>query len=361
MKRKIKVFALPSHQEKERTHGVDFARIIQPVKHLNGYTDDEVEIETTLFDIRKKTDWLYVAQNYDVIYLNYINNPWGFAAMGAMARKHGVKMIMDIDDDIWDLHEDNPAYDVYKKGSEALQNFTAICNEVDYITCTSNYLRNVVLANTKKKANQVYVFPNYVDLKLYKHRTKFKDTGRICITHFGSTTHFNDLLTPAFVKGMDRIMKEYPNVIFRSIGAFLPQFRNMWGARYENPFGHQDIYHWIKDKDKFPKFMDETDFLVVPLVEDIYNKCKSSIKWIEASSAKVPGVWQDIRQYQEVIDGENGLLAKSDGDWYKCIKKMIDDKEFRKRAGKKTFEDVKNGWTIQAHVKDYADFIKSIL
>src|SRR5581483_2241935 len=105
----MKIFGLPSHQSEERTSGVDFARIIQPLKHLNKFEG----IKTTLFDIHKTTDWLYVAKNFDLIYFNYLNNPWGFAAMGAMARAHGVKMVMDLDDDLWDIHSDNPAYKIY--------------------------------------------------------------------------------------------------------------------------------------------------------------------------------------------------------------------------------------------------------
>lgn len=351
----MKIFCLPSHQEKEKTHGVDFARIINPMTHLNGYKG----IEATIFDIRKKTDWLSVSENYDVIYFNYLNNPWGYAAMGAMARSHGVKMIMDIDDDIWGIHEDNPAYQVYKKGSDAIRNFTAICNDVDYITCTSDYLKHVIMNNTSKRADQIKVFPNYIDLKLYKHRSPFKDTGEIMLTHYGSTTHFNDLDDFEFFKGVDRIMKEYPNVSFRTVGAFIPKFRNKWGRRYENIYGHGDIYAWINEK--FPTFMDETDILLVPLVDDIYNRCKSSIKWIETSSAKKPGVWQNIRQYSEVVDGTNGILAKKDTQWYRAIKQLIDHPEKRKAMGEKAFKDLESKWQIQNHLEDYREFFEKVL
>uniref|UniRef100_A0A6M3J106 Putative glycosyltransferase n=2 Tax=viral metagenome TaxID=1070528 RepID=A0A6M3J106_9ZZZZ len=346
----MKIFALPSHQSDDRTSGVDFARILQPMKHLNKYKG----IETMLFNIRKETDWLWVAKNFDVIYFNYLNNPWGFAAMGAMARHFGVKIVMDVDDALWEIHDDNPAHAVYKKGSEPLKNFTLICNEVDYITCTNEYLKNVIMFNTKKTPDKIKVFPNYVDLKLYKYKPPFKDDGQINLTHFGSTTHFNDLVDFEFMKGVNRIMDEYPNVIFRTVGAFIPSFRAKWGGRYENTYGHQDIYQWIKTK--FPDFMTESDILVCPLVDDVYNRCKSQIKWLEASSAKVPGVWQNMRQYSEVIDGTNGILAKKDTEWYKAIKYLIDNTQKRKEMGEKAYQDVKDNWQIQNHLDEYADF-----
>jgi hypothetical protein len=113
--KKIKVFALPSHQTKDRTSGVDFARIIQPMKHLDGYTDEDVEFEVDVYDIAKEVNWLDVAKKYDIIYFNYLNSPWGFAAMGAMARKFKRKIVMDLDDNLWGIREDNPAHEVYQK------------------------------------------------------------------------------------------------------------------------------------------------------------------------------------------------------------------------------------------------------
>src|SRR3990167_10194805 len=139
--KKIKIFCFPSHASTERTSGVDFARVIQPLKYLNGYKDDEVEIETHIWDVNTKeeTNWLGVAETYDIIYLNYINSPWGYAAMGAMARKHGLKIVLDLDDSLWNLKPDNPAYEVYKKGSEALYNFNCIIDDVDISIVTNNY------------------------------------------------------------------------------------------------------------------------------------------------------------------------------------------------------------------------------
>lgn len=361
--KKLRVFSLPSHTTETHVTGVDFVRIIQPMKHLNGKHDIEVTIYDPTKEIKHNNplEWDEVMKNCDVFYFNYLSNPWGFAVLGMMARKYGVKLVMDMDDSLWDIHSDNPAHSVYNPGSQALKDFEAICNEVDYITCTNDYLRNIIISHTNKKSSEVFVFPNRIDLDLYTYRSPFKDTDQIVLTHFGSTTHFLDLKEREFFKGVDRIMKEYPQVILRTVGAFIPEFRNKWGMRYENHFGHVNIYNWIQDKDKFPKFMAETDILVVPLADDVYNRAKSSIKWMEASSAKIPGVWQKIRQYEEVIDGTNGLLAENDSQWYNAIKTLIDDKEKRKAMGEKTHEDVRNGWQIQDHTKDYASFFKKIV
>jgi len=75
-----------------------------------------------------------------------------------------------------------------------------------------------------------------------------------------------------------------------------------------------------------------------------------------------PGVWQKIRQYEEVVeDGENGFLASYADDWYGAIKKLIDDKELRKSIGETAFETATNGHQMKDHVRLYADFFKEIL
>jgi len=358
--RRVKIFGLPSHQTVERTSGVDFARIIQPLKHLDGYTHNDTKFEVKMFDIDNKNDWLSITKEFDIIYFNYLNSPWGFAAMGAMARKFGKKLVMDLDDNLWGIRDDNPAHEIYHTGSKALSDFTAICNEVDYMTVTNGYLKNVVVNNTLKRHEKITVFPNFVNLDLYKHRSPKKDYKNITLLHYGSTTHFQDLSNEHFINGVSKILKEYPNVSVKFVGAFLPRLQKAWGQRFSVAYGDSDIYKWINDH--FPKFMDEADILVVPLEDNSYTRCKSAIKYVEVSSAKKVGIWQDMRQYQEVIrNGENGFLARNAEDWYTHLKYLIDNPKERITMGENAFKDVQKQYTIQDHVKDYAEFFKNVV
>jgi glycosyltransferase involved in cell wall biosynthesis len=108
--------------------------------------------------------------------------------------------------------------------------------------------------------------------------------------------------------------------------------------------------------------MDESDIMVVPLTDNVYNRCKSNIKWSESGSACKPGVWQRIRQYADCIKvGHTGFLASTSQEWYDSIKTLIEDPELRKRMGKEVFQEVKKNWTIQGHIKDYAEYFRGIL
>jgi glycosyltransferase involved in cell wall biosynthesis len=218
----------------------------------------------------------------------------------------------------------------------------------------------LIAEETYKKHENIHVFPNYVDLDLYSYRPKFKDTMKIQIAHFGSTTHSNDLQEKEFFQGMDRIMKEYPNVDFLSMGCHIPKYKKAWGMRYIQGFGHEDLYTWVKEK--FPKFVDGVDIFVTPIVDCVYNRCKSDIKRSEAATALKPFVAQRIRQYQECItDGVDGMLCSTAEEWYIKLKKLIDDKELRRKMGIAGFERVKRDKQAKDHVKDYAEFLKKLV
>ena len=228
MKKTISIFCVPSHQTLDRTSGVDMVRIIQPMSYLNGYEDKDVKFKVDIFRIHDKEQpsWIDVAKKYDIIYLNYTALPWAFAGMGAMARHWKRTIVMDVDDDLYSVQSDNPTYKFYQKGSQVLADTTAIYNEVDYMTTTNVHLKNVLLSHTNKRDDQIKIFPNYIDLdKLYTHRSPFKDTLNIQLYHFGSTTHFIDLEEKAFIEGLDMIMKEYPNVTFKTVGSVMPKYK----------------------------------------------------------------------------------------------------------------------------------------
>jgi len=357
----IRVFGLPSHQTKDRTGGVDFVRIIQPLKHLDGFTYKGYKFKTDIYDILKQKtfNWPAVSEKYDVVFLNYTVLDWAYAAMAMFVHKKGRKIIMDLDDALWNINRDNIAHDALKNvgGGEIL---SAILRDVDGITTTNLYLKHLIAQTAKVNYDKMAVFPNAVDMKLYNHKSPAKENNNILLFHYGSTSHFEDLLEPNFVKGMDRIFKEYPNVEFKAIGAALPRLKMRWGPRYTYGWGHSDIYHWIKDK--FPVFMDEADIMVVPLQSNTYNRCKSSIKWMETATATKPGVFIDIRPYTEhIVNGETGYLAKNADDWYKYLKILIDSKKERQRIGNNAYNEVKKNHLIQNRIEDYADFIIKIL
>lgn len=361
-KKLISIFGYPTHSPKGHVSPVDYPRIVQPLTLLNGYKDKKVEFQVDLWDGENigLREWSLKVRNYDIVYFNYTVNDHSFAAMGSMVRLNDRKMVMDLDDGLWLMNPDNSVYDVYKKGSKGIDIVTDIINEVDYVTCTNSYLKNIIAANTSKRHNFIQVFPNYIDLKLYNKIPKERKSPFLNIVHYGSSSHFDDLLSKEFVEGMNRIMMDYPNVRFKTIGSFFPKFKFKWGSRYSEEHGKLNFMDWVKEG--FPKVMEETDIFVAPLGLNNYNKAKSDIKRSEVGTTKKPFIGQRIRQYEECIeDGVDGMLASSASEWHEKIKLLLDDKDLRTKIGENGYKRVVRDMQIQDHIRDYAEFFKKVM
>jgi glycosyltransferase involved in cell wall biosynthesis len=72
---------------------------------------------------------------------------------------------------------------------------------------------------------------------------------------------------------------------------------------------------------------------------------------------------QDFGIYKELIeDGKTGLLVKNDNkDWYKHMKRVIEDPEYRQELANNLHEFVKDRYEITNVTADRVEFYKSIL
>jgi glycosyltransferase involved in cell wall biosynthesis len=350
-----KIFCYPTHCDGKHVPGVDYVRIIRPMEELGKQEGFEVRI----YNGEKDLDWRDIAKEYDVFYLNYITNAAGYVISSYNFVKEGKKVVYDIDDLIWEIQEDNAAYSTYAPGSEGRAVITdIIARGAHRVTCTNDFLRKGIAQYTGKSLKEIEVFKNYIDLDLYSWKSPLKDNYEVKIGYFGSSSHFNDLVNPGFVNGLQRLMEEDPRIRFYTIGAMIQQIKKKFGPRYTTGFGDHDIYKWVN---MMPLMMQDVDIVVAPLVDITYARAKSSIKFLEYSSMAIPGCYQDIRQYQEVVEhGKNGFLCKTKDDWYKHLKELADSVEFRRRIGKKSYKTVKKDWTIQKNVKHYVDYFGSL-
>ena len=351
----MKIFVYPAHCDGKHVPGVDYVRIIRPMRELAKQPGFDVHI----FNGEKDLDWRQVAKDYDVFYLNYITNAAGFVLASYHFWKNKKKIVFDIDDLIWEIQPDNAAYSVYAPGTEGRATITDILSRgVDYVTCTNDYLRKGIAQYTWKPLDKINVFENYIDLNLYKWRQKPKKDYEVTIGYFGSSSHFNDLVTPGFVEGLDKLMRNYPQVRFYTIGAMIQEIKKRFGSRYTTGFGDHDIYKWVK---MMPLMLQNVDIFVAPLLDITYARAKSSIKYLEYSSTKIPGCYQDIRQYRQIVrHGENGFLCKTRNDWYRSLKELVESYDLRKKMGGSAFKTVKDDWTIQGNVQQYVDFFNGL-
>ena len=362
--KKIRVLGLETHQRKLKngswnTSGVDFARIINPLTHLAKHPDFEVELRKEPFTENEK-NWDEITKSWDIIYTSYIDSPEGYVNMAFWANRNGCQIVIDIDDNVFELDPANPVYNAYHYGSEKLHFLASILEHTQHLTVSTQILQRKIVQMTKRSYDFTKVLPNFIDLELYDYSKRVpKKNDKITILHAGSSTHFKDLMEKGFVTGLSRVLKENKNAEFITIGNWIPQLQTMFGPQYRQIQGKPDVYEWIDDL--YPRVIGMTDVVVVPLKNDNHTKCKSAIKFLEFSAGKVPGVYQKISQYEEHIKfTDRGLLAETGNEWYSQITKLVKDAELRKSMGNSAFEYVKDKQTIQSNIEKYAEYFKSV-
>lgn len=359
----IKILGIETHYKtngtKIVTSAVDFARIVQPLQELSKNPDFEVKIVKDPFKDNNET-WDSLTKYYDIIYTSYIDSPEGYINMKMFADKNNCKISVDLDDNIFEVPKASPVYETYHIGSFPLDVVAKIIEDSTYVTTTNSFLKYDLIKYCKKEPNSIQVLPNYIDLERYnKDNIPELKRDNIVIGFFGSNTHVVDIMMPEYLNALDRICKEFPNVEYRTIGLFLPHIKTRLGKQYSFILGHADVYSWASKL--WPEMMSQVDIFTAPLLNTNFSKCKSQIKLLEIGAGSKPAVFQNIRQYKEIIEnGKDGYLVDTENDWYRAFKELILDEEKRRVMGNNLYEKVKRDWQMKDGARRYKEYFKSI-
>lgn len=277
-----------------------------------------------------------------------------------LMRAHGLKIIYDLDDNVWNLPPKNPAK-VYFHRDESVEGLLACAEWADAITTSTRHLQNVVydkwghLQNIQTgKDIPVYHFENSVDLNWFRPPAIPRDPNKVVIGWGGSNTHAGDL---EFVWQMlPKIVDMYPNVYLEFVGMDAPPsikdhprvMQRQWChiSEFANRFA---TWNW--------------DIVLAPLEDHKFNKSKSGIKMVEAGCISSPCLAQDIAPYRNFANHipELKWLLCADFEWEKKLHKLIQDRTLREHLGKLMYENVVANFNITGMVDKWKQLVLSVL
>jgi glycosyltransferase involved in cell wall biosynthesis len=359
MKKKISILGAQTHFKlridkktgKEICYigAVDYYRVIQQLKYLPK-NEFDVDIMYELvggISPYKTTDEL--TKHYDICFFSYMDSVPFYIDLKVNGIKNGMKMVMDLDDNIWAVDPSHPYYkDDFEPGSEKGFNRSAIILDADAVTTTNRFLKYQIVGNTQRNIKDIKILPNFIDLTLfdYKKIPPRPDTKEIQIGYLGGASHFPDINKPEFLKAMHVIMDKYPNVRLKTT-FYMPQLKAEFGYKYKYCLGRFNYFRYVKEV--WPKMMSESDITIAPLSWSKYSRAKSYVKYLEMAAGKKPMVCENIDPYKEVLDGhiERGFLVSSTEEWVSALSKLIESKDLRKSIGDAAYEYVKENHTIQ--------------
>lgn len=255
----------------------------------------------------------------------------------------GAKLVLDLDDDIDNVDVSHPEFDGLK---ERLPMRIRMVKMADHIIAATQQIKE----NIKHLNPYCTVIPNSIDPAIWKYENKLKDDGKIRIGWMSSGSHFVD--TPIIEGIMLELLEEYPNLEFHMAGMVRGSIK---GKRW---FHH----HGTVGYDTFPKFYASLgiDISIAPLKDIMFNRCKSNIKFLEASMLAIPTVASDVLPYQCIQHGRTGYLASNSQQFKKYLKILIEDKNKREEMGKAAKQYVLDNWTIDKFLPKYEELFDKI-
>lgn len=381
--RKIKVALIGTdwNQNEERRKnnqfgGVTYYRLYQPYK----FAKEEFDIDFWNANMQKeaegkKTEQFYneFVSRYDVVVTKMIDNPQAAIALVSACKQNGVVLIVDIDDNLFEVRPDQPGYETYYPGSQKRAFAQAYLSYADVIICSTKPLQEYLKEYFSKfdfedaEYQAIETFPNTIDLEEWdKIPNSSKNQDKIVIGWTGSITHNADLeiIFPAIA----HCLKKYKNVHFEIGGGLTLENQKKLIATIDLPPEDKlkisfkgGTHSW----DGYPGFLKsmQWDIGIIPVQDDPFNHSKSHIKWMEYSLCKIPSIASKVYPYympidgvDTIIDGETGILAK-DNEWIEKLEFMIENPAERERIAKNAKVAMEN-WRAEKHIAKWVAIIK---
>lgn len=321
-----------------------FYRCINPLWYLKKYGAETKHLNTcTLYDITD-SDIIIAQRQYSLEVYNNVLKP-------LLDMKKTV--IYECDDHLSSVSVDSPVYGVYHGGTPQLNTVNKIIRE-----CTGITVSTYELASEYSSVNSnIYTLPNSIDFEM--RNWEYEDPNRddaITILYSGGVTHAPDLEILNDV--MPFIFNKYPHVklaLYTST-QFIPKLMKDWKIPEDrliivNPKSFED----------YPMGLAGFDIGLVPVVNSRFNSSKSNLKILEKGCKRIPCVASAAPPYvTTIVDGMNGFIAKTTGDWIKHLSTLIEDEQLRKKMGNKMYDIVHSDFDMDKNIHLWPAAWKSI-
>jgi glycosyltransferase involved in cell wall biosynthesis len=279
-----------------------------------------------------------------------------FNALGVL-KQMGLKLVYDLDDDMWSVPSYNPAHLLFRK---LLPGFHICAVQAHAITVSTEHLKLMVRRELGKECPPIFVAENSMDFNLFRPVSpeyRLNRNGRVVVGWAGTNTHSGDVkkvfdLVPA-------LLDELPQMDFELVGLPMPETWKRFGDR-------------IRTRDYIPvaEFQRywaswQWDVALAPLERNKFNLSKSSIKMLEASTLGIPCVASRIASYEKFARYSKELpkyvMADSGAEWKRKIRDLVVDKGLRESVGAEMLRVGKEYYNIAKNAVRWQTVFDSVL
>lgn len=334
----------------------------QIVNHWNGYYKDIKELENKPITQEKAIQRLNDIKNSDVIVFHRCDSPEMLNTM-LLLKKMGKIVVFDNDDTtkIDDVSLFSAVGAMYEKY------VLSACKNADLVTTSTKTLAEEYLQYNKN----VVILPNCVNPNDFP-KIKRNNTDKVRVGFVGSVAYESDV---GNIKPVVEWLCSLPNV-----QVVMYSFTKDKKQKLVNEVLKKDIGFWEKlpiewqewtpMKDYYETLNNlRLDIMVAPRKDNYFNRCKSNLKYLEASMLEIAFIGQSFKTKdspydKDIIDGENGYLAQNNAEFKAKLEKMINDKELRQKLAQNAKQYVLKHYDIFDNAykweKTYNKLIKTI-
>ena len=325
---------------------LEHLRVLGPLSHTEIQVINGIEGDKPNLDLVRSGDLVIFQRNFSSRYQAY-------QSVMNEAHKHGIPVVMDLDDYLIGLPPDHPDRKWSPFAFELPALLHAMMN-VDAITVTTPVLKSVVDQYNKN----VFVLPNYLDDSIWSIKPKSKKEKQplVCIAFVGTQSHQPDL--EKIAKPLKKIADKYKQKIsFLFYGMEIPEtLKDLSNIQHRASVTY-DYADFALDVRSI-----SADIAIAPLNDTLFNRCKSPIKYMEYSAMGLPCVYSKIAPYTDVIkDGFNGFLADTPNEWVEKLSKVIDDQILRGKMLSNAQSDVRSNWMLHDHAHSWQSCYDQVL
>jgi len=328
-------------------HACPYLRVHGPMNTLrgSGAADYAVGSEITRRYVILSSDTL--RQSDVVIHQRFFAGRLFSQSALPVLERSGAAIIYDLDDQLFELPEEHP---LAGEMDEELPKLRAAIEHADLVTTPSPQLAAYL---ERLGARSVRVIPNAIDPGDWpaadpaEGEQGWREAERpLVFACTGTKTHCED--QRVIVSAVREILARHPDrVSFHFWGSVPPELESVRGVTVDPDY----MYDYPTYTRKLCAM--GIDLALVPLVDNAFNRAKSSIKWLEFSAAGVPGIYSRLSPYSSVVrDGEDGFLAGSDpNEWIRLMETLIADAGRRRRVASAAWKRVREAHTM-GHVAE---------
>lgn len=262
-------------------------------------------------------------------------------------RGMGLKVIYDLDDDLWALQSANPAKQQLDPVLDSFKVCADICN---IMTVSTDRIQSALRTAFKQwdNSDRVVVVKNAIDFRLFQRVNRNRPDDKVVVGWGGSNTHAGDI--GAAWKAVEELLPEEPMMHFEVIGHEPP--------RKIATHPRVKVRQWVPTSEYPARFSSWSwDIALAPLDNNRFNRSKSNIKMLEAAAIEAPCLVSDVEPYREFIDRADGrldyLICSSVQQWKDKIKELIHNVPKRQYLAKEMYNIAKVYFNVSVNATQW--------